>query len=93
MFSEMGPWPGMVSLHVAHIQARTIWLPLGRQHFHIHNLERKVGTFIQISMKIVQNIPVDNTLELFQVMALWQKGDKPLSDPMLTQIYEAIWCH
>ena len=35
----------------------------------------------------------DDQSTLVQVMALVPSGNKPLPEPMLTQIYVAIWCH
>ena len=47
---------------------------------------------IPISLKFVPEDPTRNKSVLFQAMALLQKGDRPLTDPMLTQIYNATWC-
>ena len=38
---------------------------------------------IQISLKLVPRIPIDNKLALVQVMAWRRTGDKPLSEPMM----------
>ena len=48
---------------------------------------------IQISQKLVPRSPIDNKSALVQVMAWRRTGDKPLPDPMLTQIFVAIWRH
>ena len=40
---------------------------------------------IQISLKLVPIIPINNKPVLVQVMAWRRSGDKPLSEPMLTQ--------
>ena len=44
---------------------------------------------IQISLKFVPRSPIDNKPTLVRVMAWHRKGDKPLSEPMLTQFTEA----
>ena len=38
---------------------------------------------INISLKFVPEVPIDNKPALVQVMALRRPGDKPLSEPML----------
>ena len=38
---------------------------------------------IQISLKLVAKIPIDNKLALVQVTAWRRTGDKPLSEPMM----------
>ena len=40
---------------------------------------------MKISLKFVAEGPNDNNPALVQIMALHQIGDKPLSEPMLTQ--------
>ena len=49
----------------------------------------KFCILIQISLKFVPKGPIDNKAALVQVMAWHLKGDKPLSEPMLTQFTEA----
>ena len=47
---------------------------------------------ITISLKIVPMGPIDNNSVLDQVMAWRRRGDKPLSEPKLTQFTEGyIW--
>ena len=47
---------------------------------------------IWFSLKFVPRSPVDNKPSLFQVMTWQQTGDKPLSEPILTQFTDAyIW--
>ena len=47
---------------------------------------------IQISLKYVPRSPIHNKPALVQVMAWHQIGDKPLSEPMLTQFnYAYMW--
>ena len=48
---------------------------------------------IQISLKIVPMSPIDNRAALVQVMACRQTGDKPLSEPMLTQFAKVYLRH
>ena len=48
---------------------------------------------IQISLKYVPKIPIDNKLALVQVMAWRQAGDKPLPKPMITQFIDAYMWH
>ena len=57
-------------------------------------LEWKVFLFlIEISLKFVPKGPIENTWALFQVMTWRQTGDKPLSDPMLTQFTDTYMRH
>ena len=58
---------------------------------HFHEL-KKSYIWIQIALKFVCKGPSDNKLAMYHVMAWHQKGTKPLSDPMMTDIYGAI-CH
>ena len=44
---------------------------------------------IRISLKFVSRSPIDNKPALIQVMAWRRTGDKPLREPMLTQITDA----
>ena len=46
---------------------------------------------IQISLKIVLRSPIDKKPTLIQIMAC--TGDKPLSEPMLTQSINAYMQH
>ena len=41
---------------------------------------------IQISLKFVPKSPIDNKPALVQVMDWRRTGDKPLSEPMMTQV-------
>ena len=45
---------------------------------------------IYISLKFVLRTPIENTPALVQVMAWRWTGNKPLSEPMLTQITDAF---
>ena len=44
---------------------------------------------IQISLEVFPKGPIDNKSTLVQVMAWRQTGDKPLPEPMLTQVTDA----
>ena len=48
---------------------------------------------IQISLKLVSRIPIDNKGALAQVMAWCRTGDKPLPDPMMTHFTDAYMRH
>ena len=48
---------------------------------------------IQISLKFVPRGPIDYNWALVQVMAWRRAGDKPLSEPMLTQFTDAYMRH
>ena len=48
---------------------------------------------IKKSLKFVPRSPVDNKPALVQIMAWRRPGDKPLSEPMLTQFTEAYMRH
>ena len=47
----------------------------------------------QISLKFVPNGSIDNKPALVQIMAWHLPGDKPLSEPMLTQLTNAYMRH
>ena len=48
---------------------------------------------IEISLKFVPRSPIDNKPALVQIMAWRRPGDKPLSEPMLTQFTDAYMRH
>ena len=51
---------------------------------------------IQISLKFVFKGLIDNKLVLVQIMALWQTGEKSLSEPMIalfTDAYTVKCCY
>ena len=48
---------------------------------------------IQISLKFVPRSPTDNKPALVQVMAWRRTGDKPLPEPMITQLTDAYMRH
>ena len=53
-------------------------------------LNKKDYTSVQISLKFVPNGPIDSISRLGHVMAWCQTGNKPLTEPMLTEITEAL---
>ena len=56
-------------------------------------LNEKFCISIWISLKFVPKGPINDSTALVQVMAWRQTGDKPLSEPMLTQFTEAYIQH
>ena len=48
---------------------------------------------IQISLKHVPRMPIDNKPALFQVMAWRRTGDKPLPEPMMAKFTDAYMRH
>ena len=48
---------------------------------------------IRISLKLVSNDPIDNNPALVKIMAWRRKGDKSLSQPMLTRFTNAYMWH
>ena len=56
-------------------------------------MKEKFCVLIQISLMIVPHGPTDNKSVLFQVMAWYQTGDKPILGPMMTQFSDAYMRH
>ena len=56
-------------------------------------MNEKVCILIRTSVKFVPKVPIDNKSMLVQVMAWRRIGDKPLSEPMLTQFTDAYMWH
>ena len=56
-------------------------------------LNENVRISNQISLKFVPIGPIDNSSALVKVMAWRQTGDKPLHEPMLTQVIDAYMRH
>ena len=46
-------------------------------------LNENVWIPIEMSLKFVPKGSINNNQALFQIMALWRPGDKPLSEPMM----------
>ena len=55
--------------------------------------EGKVLFSIQISLKFVPKVPIDNNQALAKIMAWCQIGEKSLSEPMLTWITDTYMRH
>ena len=72
-----------------HISPWTKWLPFCRQHFLCNFMNERFGIFIHISLTFVPKNLVYNRSALVQVMAWHWTGDKPISEPMLTQFTDA----
>ena len=56
--------------------------------FKCNFLNEVCSILILISLKLVPKGPIDNKAALVKVMACRQTGDKPLSEPMLTQFID-----
>ena len=56
-------------------------------------MNEKFSILIKISLKLVLKGPIDNNPALVQIMAWRWIGDKPLSDPMLTQFTDKYMWH
>ena len=56
-------------------------------------VNEKFCIVILIQLKFVPKGPIDNNSALSQVMAWRRTGDKPLSEPMLTQFTDADMRH
>ena len=48
---------------------------------------------IQVSLKFVLRSLIENKPALVQVMAWCQIGNKPLPEPMMTQLIDTYMCH
>ena len=56
-------------------------------------LNEKFCILIKISLKFVPSGTIDNIPALVEIKALYRIGDKPLSEPMLTQFTDAYMRH
>ena len=56
-------------------------------------MNENICILIQISLKFVPKGLIDKKAALVQVMAWHLTGDKPLSEPMLTQFTDAYMRH
>ena len=61
--------------------------------FECNLLNENVWIMIKISLKFVPKGPNNNVPALVQIMAWRQTGDKPLSEPMMTQFNDAYMHH
>ena len=56
-------------------------------------LNENVMILVKISLKFVPKTPINNIPALVQIMAWRRTGDKPLSEPMMTQFNDACIRH
>ena len=56
-------------------------------------LNENVGISLKISLKFVLKVEIEINPALVQMMALRRPGDKPLSEPILTQFTDAYVRH
>ena len=56
-------------------------------------LKENVRIPIKILLKFVPKSPINNIPALVQIMAWRRTGDKPLSEPMMTQLNDAYMRH
>ena len=56
-------------------------------------LNENVRILLKISLKFVPKGPINNIPALVQMMAWRRTGDKPLSEPMMTQFNDAYMRH
>ena len=61
--------------------------------FKCNFLNENVWIPIEISLKFVPKALINNIPALVQIMAWRRTGDKPLSEPMMTQFKDAYVCH
>ena len=66
---------------------------LADDNFYCIFLNENVSIPNQISLKYVPRSPVDNREALVQLMAWRRTGDKPLPEPMMTQLIDASMLH
>ena len=64
-----------------------------QKHFKWIFLNKNVWILINISLKFVPKGPINNISALIQIMAWRRTGDKPLSEPMMTQFNDAYMRH
>ena len=66
-----------------HTEAETKQLPFRRWQFQCIFLNENARISIQISLKFVPKVSIDNIPALLQIMVWRRSGDKPLSEPMM----------
>ena len=67
--------------------------PILQMTFQMHFFNENWCVLIGILLKFVPYGSINIMSVLVQVMAWHLTGTKPLTDPMLTHIYDGIWCH
>ena len=76
------------------IQNSVVFTAINSSYFHMHLFMNETSCiFIKISLKRVPKVPTDNKRALVKIMAWRRLGDKPLSEPMLTQFTDAYMRH
>ena len=70
-----------------HIEAETRGRHFADDTFKCIFFNENVGITIKISLKFVPNGPINNIPTVVQIMAWRHPGDKPLSEPMITDAY------
>ena len=69
-----------------HIEAETKWPPFSGRHFQIHFRKENVWMSIQMSLKFLPKVPINNIPALFQIMAWSLPGVKPLFGTMTVRL-------
>ena len=69
----------ILHLRIQHIEAKTKWPPFHRRHFKCIFLNEKIWVLLNISLKFVPNVRINNIPALVQIMDWCRQGDKPLS--------------
>ena len=65
-----------------------------RRYFQMHFVgNEKFYVLIKISLTFFPESPIDNNLALVWIMAWRRRGDKPLSEPMLTRFTDTYMRH
>ena len=84
-----------------HIQETWVWLispwikcpHFTEDSFKSIFMNEKCFILIWIALKFVPKVPIDNKVALVHVMAWHWTGNKPLPEPMLTQLTDANMQH
>ena len=56
-------------------------------------LNKNLHILIQISLKVVRMVPINNKPGLIRIMTWHPTGHKPLSEPMMDQFTDVLICH
>ena len=84
------PWYSHIGLtHLPLDKIAAISQMIFQMHFHEWNF----FILIRISLEVVPRGLTDDNLTLVQIMAWHHTGDKPLSEPMLTQFTDTYMWH
>ena len=79
--------------HLTHLPLGKMAAILAEDIFKCIFVGENIPISIQISLKFVPRGSIDNKAALVQVMAWCQTGDKPLSEPVMTQFIDAYRRH